>query len=53
VNWLAVARLIWSLAPELRGAIVALIKALQSGDETESRRAYEAARRVAFAARQR
>lgn len=53
MNWLALARLVWSLAPELRAAIVALIKALQGGDDEEARRAYEAAQRAAFIARQR
>lgn len=52
MTWAALARLIWPLAPEFRTAIAALIKALQSGDDEESRRAYEAARRVAFMARQ-
>lgn len=45
--------LVLQLGPELRDAIVALIKALQGGDEAAARRAYEAARRVAFVARQR
>ena len=45
--------LVARLAPELRDAVVALIKALQSGDDDEARKAYEAARRAAFAARQR
>lgn len=53
MSWLAVARLIWSLAPELRLAVASLVKALRDGDEEEARRAYEAARRVAFIARQR
>jgi hypothetical protein len=52
MSWLALAKLCWSLAPELRGAIAALVKALQSGSAEDSRRAYEAAHRVAFAARQ-
>jgi hypothetical protein len=50
---LGAAALIMRLAPDLRDAIVALIKALQSGDDEESRRAYEAARRLSFIARQR
>jgi hypothetical protein len=49
---LGAAMLFMKLAPELRDAIVALIKALQDGDDDEARRAYEAARRVAFMARQ-
>lgn len=49
---LAAAMLIARLAPELRAAIVALVKALQADDEAGARRAYEAARRLAFAARQ-
>lgn len=53
MSWLALARLAWSLAPELRAAIVALIHALLSGNDEDCRRAYESARRVAFAARQR
>jgi hypothetical protein len=52
MTWIAFARLVWTLAPELREAIVALIKALHTGDDVEARRAYEAARRVAFAAKQ-
>jgi hypothetical protein len=53
VSWLALARLIWSLAPELRMAVAALVEALRDGDEEQARRAYEAARRAAFIARQR
>lgn len=45
--------LLLKLGPELRDAIVALIKALTAGDEVQARNAYEAARRAAFAARQR
>ncbi len=45
--------LIVDLAPELRDAVAALVRAFKSGDEAEARRAYEAARRVAFAGRQR
>jgi hypothetical protein len=53
VSWIALARLVWSLAPELRAAIAALIRALQSGNDAEARLAYEAARRLAFKAKQR
>jgi hypothetical protein len=52
MSYLALARLLLSLAPSLRTALVALIKALQSGDEAKAFEAYEAARRVAFIARQ-
>jgi hypothetical protein len=44
--------LVLQLGPELRNAVVALIKAIQGDDEAEARRAYEAARRAAFIARQ-
>lgn len=50
---LSAAALVVRLAPELRHAVVALIKALQGGDDVEARRAYEAARVAAFLARQR
>lgn len=43
---------IYHLGPALRDAIVAIAKALQSGDEAEARKAYEAALRTAFVARQ-
>lgn len=49
---LGAAALIMRLAPELRTAIVALIAAIQGDDDAAARRAYEAARRAAFAARQ-
>lgn len=50
---LSAAMLIYRLAPELRNAIVALVQALTKGEDEAARRAYEAARRVAFSARQR
>lgn len=37
----------------LRDAVVSLVEALRGGDEEEARRAFEAARRIAFIARQR
>jgi hypothetical protein len=46
------ATLVFGLAPEIRNAIVALVNALTAGDDVEARRAYEAARRAAFIARQ-
>lgn len=45
--------LVVELGPELRNAVVSLVKALKGGNDAESRQAYEAARRVAFEARQR
>lgn len=53
VDALSAAALVMRLGPELRTAVVALVKALQGGDDVEARRAYEAARRAAFVARQR
>ena len=53
MNAIAAAAFIMQLAPELRAAIVALVKALKNGNDDEARRAYEAARRASFAARQR
>lgn len=50
---LGAAALIMRLEQPVRNAIVALIKALMSGDDDEARRAYEQARRTAFIARQR
>ena len=47
-----IASLILSLAPQLRVAVKSLVQAFKSGDELDIRRAYEAAARVAFAARQ-
>jgi hypothetical protein len=44
--------IVYRLAPELRDAVVAIINALKSGDDEQARQAYEAARRVSFAARQ-
>lgn len=52
IGALTAASLIMRLAPELRDAIVALIKAFQGGDDEAARRAYEAAKRAAFVARQ-
>jgi hypothetical protein len=46
------AMLIYGLAPEIRNAVAALINALTAGDDEEARRAYEAALREAFIARQ-
>jgi hypothetical protein len=49
---LQVAALVMRLGPELGRAIVALVRAVIGEDEVEARRAYEAARRAAFVARQ-
>jgi len=48
-----IAVFLWGLEPELRRAVVTLARALRDRDEEATRLAYEAARRVAFAARQR
>ena len=53
MTWLDWARLGVGLAPELRKALSELVKALRGGDDQAARRAYEAARRTAFVARQR
>jgi hypothetical protein len=53
MSYLALAKLLLALTPSLRTAVAALIAALQSGDEAKAFEAYEAARRVAFLARQR
>jgi hypothetical protein len=53
IEALKVAREILKLAPALRDAVVALVKAFRSGGDAEARKAYEAARRAAFEARQR
>jgi hypothetical protein len=45
--------LVAELAPELREAVAALVRALLGDDEKAERQAYEAARRAAFQARQR
>ena len=50
---LEAALLVGSLGPELRDAVVALIRAIRDGDDKAERRALEAARRLAFKARQR
>lgn len=47
------ALLVYQLAPELRNAAVAIIRALMADDDLAAREAYEAARRAAFIARQR
>jgi hypothetical protein len=52
VNPIAILALILKLAPELRVAVVELVKAIRGEDETAARAAYEAARRAAFKARQ-
>jgi hypothetical protein len=44
---------IMRLAPELRAAVEALVRALLTGDSDAERHALEAARRAAFIARQR
>lgn len=49
---LKVAAFVMRLGPELGRAVVALVKAVVGEDEVEARRAYEAARRAAFVARQ-
>lgn len=49
---LSVIKLVLSLTPTLREAVVALVNALKNGDEEQARKAYEAARRAAFIARQ-
>lgn len=43
---------IYHLGPVLREAVVALVKAMQTGDDAEARKAFEAALRAAFVARQ-
>jgi hypothetical protein len=50
---ISAAMLVYKLAPEMRDAIVTLVRALLEGDDATARRAYETARRVAFVARQR
>lgn len=45
--------LLMKAGPDLVDAVAALVRALQGGDDEAARRAYEAARRAAFAARQR
>lgn len=50
---IGIALFLYKLEPELRQAIVSLVNALRAGDDEEARKAYEAARRIAFAARQR
>jgi hypothetical protein len=52
MNPIAILAIILRLAPELRVAIVELIKAVRGDDEVAARAAYEAARRAAFKARQ-
>lgn len=47
-----IASLILSLAPQLRVAVRTLVQAFKTGDDLAVRRAFEAAARVAFAARQ-
>lgn len=49
---LSTALFIARLAPDLRDAVAALVRALLAGDEKAERRALEAARRAAFIARQ-
>jgi hypothetical protein len=44
---------IYHLVPALRETVVALVKAIQSGDDAEARKAFEAALRAGFVARQR
>lgn len=44
--------LLMKLAPELRSAISALVKALQGDDPEAARKAFEAALRIQFVARQ-
>jgi hypothetical protein len=53
MSWLDWARFGLALAPGLRKALSELVKAFRDGDEQAARRAYEAARRVAFVTRQR
>lgn len=52
MNAVAIIAAILRLAPELRDAVMALIRAVQGDDEKAAREAYEAARRAAFKARQ-
>lgn len=52
IDVLSLAKLIIGLAPELRSAVVSLVKALRGDDDVAARAAYEAARRAAFKARQ-
>jgi acyl-CoA reductase-like NAD-dependent aldehyde dehydrogenase len=49
---LKIARLILPLAKPLKDAILAIVAAVKSGDDEDVRKALEAARRAAFAARQ-
>lgn len=46
------ATFVYHLGPVLRDAVIALVKAMQTGDDAEARKAYEAALRAAFVARQ-
>lgn len=50
---LSTVMLIARLAPPVRDAVAAFIRALQSGDDKAAREATEAALRAAFVARQR
>jgi hypothetical protein len=52
VSALKAATLVYRLAPEIRHAIVAMLNAFTEQDDEAAREAYEAARRAAFAARQ-
>jgi hypothetical protein len=49
---LKIARKLLALAPAIRDAVKAMIEAFRKGDEPSARKAYEAARRAAFDARQ-
>lgn len=53
IEALRIARELLALAPAVRDAVKALVTAFRTGDDLAARRAYEAARRAAFAAKQR
>jgi 16S rRNA A1518/A1519 N6-dimethyltransferase RsmA/KsgA/DIM1 with predicted DNA glycosylase/AP lyase activity len=52
VSALSLFALLLKLAPEIRSAVAALVKALQSDDPDTARKAFEAALRLQFVARQ-
>lgn len=53
IEALKVARELLTLTPAVRDAVRALVSAFRTGDDLAARKAYEAGRRAAFAARQR
>jgi hypothetical protein len=52
VNPIAISLLIMKLAPVLREAVVAIVKAFRAGDDAAARAAFEAGLRAAFVLRQ-